>query len=208
MYRRVPLLHDPRLFNRQHRSAGTVPDLARPEPVAMAPHNTLLKASLVAGSITPIGDTLLQVEFGQCSSSLMAQAPPVVWKGIMPAPSRPSFGAYYTWNGSSDLLGDPAAGGALVREEEDEDPRYDICELKDASGNLIGYAAAGYNALPNWGCIDDPWVAVLHCPKNPLPWGSRPTNIAKGICAVGWRSMNSMAPWPGAGLVCQGCSMA
>lgn len=118
--------------------------------------NTLLKASLVAGFITPpILDDLLQVEFGPCSSSIMAQAPPVVWKDIMPAPSRPSFGAYYTWNGSNNVIGDPATGGAMAREEGGEDWWYDICELKDASGNLIGYAAAGYNTVPNWGYIDD-----------------------------------------------------
>lgn len=72
----------------------------------------------------------------------------------MPAPWKADWGRDYTygfptWNSTPRTSFD-----ASIREEGGEDWWYDLCVLRDGNGDQIGYAAAGYNTMPNWGFKD------------------------------------------------------
>ncbi len=89
------------------------------------------------------------------SRSQTSPAPLVSWQDIMPAPAKANWGRDYTWNGSG-WTGVPRTDFDNVPiAESGEDWWYDLCVLKDGSGNPIGYAAAGYNTMQNWGYDDE-----------------------------------------------------
>lgn len=48
----------------------------------------------------------------------------------------------------------PSTGQMMDREDSGEDWWYAHCNLYDGSGTHIGYAAAGYNTMPNWKYVD------------------------------------------------------
>ena len=73
----------------------------------------------------------------------------------MPAPRLPDYGTYYAWDGQNYLPTTAAVGGALDRDAGGEDWWYGHCNLYDTGGNLIGFAAAGYNTVPEWGAVDE-----------------------------------------------------
>jgi hypothetical protein len=48
----------------------------------------------------------------------------------------------------------PSTGQLMDREDSGEDWWFAHCNLYDATGTHIGYAAAGYNTMPNWKYVD------------------------------------------------------
>lgn len=77
-----------------------------------------------------------------------------MWRDIMPAPRKAGWGRDYDFSTTPASFTLRTSIDEVSRENGGEDWWYDICPLKDPGGNLIGYAAAGYNTMPNWGFED------------------------------------------------------
>ncbi|MBL7938400.1 MAG: hypothetical protein JNL43_03480 [Flavobacteriales bacterium] len=73
----------------------------------------------------------------------------------MPAPRKAGWGRDYDFTATPPAFQLRTTIEDVDREDGGEDWWYDLCSLRDASGNIIGYAAAGYNTMPNWGFEDD-----------------------------------------------------
>lgn len=108
----------------------------------------------------------------------------VDWSNIMAVPVKPNYGYLHT---NYDPIQEqftlvPSTGGAQTPEESGEEWWYAHCNVKDAVGNVIGYAAAGYAAGLSWrpydgtGCHD--WSTTI----GPADEGElESANLRKGL---------------------------
>ncbi len=73
----------------------------------------------------------------------------------MPAPKKAGWGRDYDFSNAPPTYDLRTTIEDVDRDNGGDDWWYDLCTLKDENGNVIGYAAAGYNTMPNWGFNDE-----------------------------------------------------
>lgn len=82
--------------------------------------------------------------------------PSVEWRDIMVPTFTSPWGKHYSWDqGLMNYVPSQVTSSTpITPATSGEDWWYAHCNLYDGSNNLIGYAAAGYNTIPNWGYED------------------------------------------------------
>ncbi|MBL8009845.1 MAG: T9SS type A sorting domain-containing protein [Flavobacteriales bacterium] len=88
------------------------------------------------------------------TAELMAQVPGVQWQTIKALGERPE-GTTYTYNTGSFPVSYNASAQTLSTTVDPADSGIDwfndVCLVRDANGDHVGYAVAGYSYIPNWG---------------------------------------------------------